>query len=149
MEKFKIKIYFDEYGKDLEFESLSKSNSSSVLEQLSSSLKAPSIKESKDFFPIVKSKLEFYKSYDDTQKLEFFKGLLDDFQIAINEDDVCFLIWNVNDIDSVTKNFLVQNWDYFWYGPSDEAILLFFNTVDLIILITDYGEIRSNRKFKK
>jgi hypothetical protein len=50
-----------------------------------------------------------------------------------------YLIWDYDSVDKIKLSCLAKYWDYIWYGPSDEMVLLFIPEIQLILLVAEYG----------
>lgn len=81
------------------------------------------------------------KDYDEdlTYNIHF---IFDEFDFSKEEDVI--LIWDIKNIDKISSKVLLDNWDYIWYGDSDEAVILYQENNRKLLLITHYGRIFYN-----
>jgi hypothetical protein len=140
MESFKEEIFKNEKGLDLEYIPVSKKKLLEITNFLNTEFQLSNI--TKDAFSKIKSELTFYKAFDSEIESDNLKQLFKEINL---EERQVYIVWNYpNEIDMVKSEYLLENWDYFWYGPSDEAIILFFEHSKKIIMITHYNEISFN-----
>jgi hypothetical protein len=147
MEDFKNRIFEDEHpGQKLVYQTLSKEESNKVIGDISQLVKADIVLNSKSFFRFFESVLTDGIALNEGD-LAADAGLKTIFATA-NLDDTSqvFVIWSFDElVDTFSFYDLIKYWDYIWYGPSDEAVILFFPSSRFVLLITDWGNV--NYKF--
>jgi len=79
----------------------------------------------------------------DINECNIFPKILSLLNDKPNIETNVYLVWNYNSIDRVTLSCLSKYWDYIWYGPSDEMVLLYFDEYKKALIITDYGIVYS------
>lgn len=139
MEKFKLDIYEKENGHSLSgFNALEVNRRNESMNYL---YKIVGISgETKDLFFDLESKL-ISKDFEEdfTHDID---AIFKEFGFSLNEKLI--IIWNRNNFDEFDANVLINEWNYIWYGSSDEAIILFQEGMKKILLITHYGRIYYN-----
>jgi hypothetical protein len=78
--------------------------------------------------------------FEKSDSTEGFKDFLKHFNINLYNEEV-LLIWNNTKVDKFKISFLIEYWDYIWYGSSDEVVILFFPFLNKSFLITDIGNV--------
>ena len=62
-----------------------------------------------------------------------------------SDDQICYLLWEVGEaVDQFRVDDLLRDWEYIWYPTSDEVLVIYIPKVERIILLTDYGMIKTN-----
>jgi len=139
MEGFKLDNYKKEKGELFpKIEILNFESQNKIFESLKNLINLSSNNEGL-FFELV-DKLAS-KDYDEdlTYNIHF---IFDEFDFSRDEDVI--LIWNMKNADKISSKVLLDNWNYIWYGDSDEAVILYQENNRKLLLITHYGRIFYN-----
>jgi len=75
---------------------------------------------------------------------EGFKDMSLLLKLNAHQNNSVYVIWNYNNIDKISVDVLQNYWDYIWFGASDEMCLLYFSDIESLVMVTDYGTIKSN-----
>lgn len=70
-----------------------------------------------------------------------FKEICSLLNINLDINELVYVIWDFDDVDKISIDDLCRNWDYIWYGVSDEMCLLCLPQFPILLLITDYGTV--------
>lgn len=95
---------------------------------------------SKEIFIEIANKLAS-KDFDEEFTYNI-NSVFNEFSFPIDGD--IFIVWNQNIIDKINTKTLLENWDYIWYGDSDEAVILYHREKSKLLLITHYGRVFYN-----
>ncbi|BEG99979.1 hypothetical protein [Bacteroides sedimenti] len=77
-----------------------------------------------------------------------FECFISKFNLHIPGNIPVNVIWNYDSVDCFEIDELKKFWEYIWYGASDEMCLLYFQEINFIIMLTDYGTMYYNRLCK-
>ncbi|HRX28165.1 MAG TPA: hypothetical protein P5235_02180 [Saprospiraceae bacterium] len=144
MEKFKIDIFEkDNPSKSIDLISLNSSDSKWVSLLLTNCIKYFSEGlDTQELFIFLGHYLDKEFKYKNDVTKKFLKNIL--MKLNIPFDAVCFMFWDFESgIDIIKTTDLIEKWDYIWYDTSDEALILFFPSMDKIVLITDHGVVKT------
>ncbi len=145
MEKFKIQIFKEEKpGELFQFVTLNLEDSKWVVKNI---LKAGAISEEINethlLYSLLLESLENEILYKNKVSATLLKKVLTTFSFSL--DSICFVFWDFeNGVDLFIVDDLLGNWDYIWYDTSDEAMILYFPCKEKLILITDFGILKTN-----
>lgn len=90
------------------------------------------------FFTDLKEALVNNKSYDSLELSVDIEKVFRDLRVL--EEEIAIIIWNYpGDIDKMKLKDVIKYWEDIWFSPSDEAVAIFFPTVQKIVLITHYN----------
>ena len=145
MDSFKLEIFNSKHpGQKFEFISLNMTDTnwviSAVLDKVNLII---SNKLSEPFFKQLLQTLDniiplINESIPQTLK-EYFH------EHSVSPDSLVFIIWDIDqNADLLTSKGIISHWDDIWYGPSDEAMVIFIPSISKILLLADYGLIKSN-----
>ncbi len=136
MEKFKLDIYEKEIGRTFpKIEALDINDKNEALKKICKHIGLP--KDNVDLFIELENKLpniDFNEEFTFDIKL-IFK------EFSFEETGDILIIWDIDNIDKVDTKALLDNWNYIWYGSSDDAIILYQKEQNKLLLITHYGRI--------
>ena len=141
MENFKLEIFNKEHkGEKFLFQKVKDQELSNLIQELTRIVGNAEIKASIEFFNTIKLNFNRTLQMNKTNNLkEIFK------QIGLKGSslgDVSYLIWKFpNDIDRFDLKFLINNWNYIWYGDSDDAVVIYIEN-KILMLITHYGTVK-------
>lgn len=138
MEKFKLDIYLKETGNVFsEIEPINTQNRDAILRNIVEIL---GLKNNSELFVEIEKSLSS-KDFDE----DYIQDISKIFEIFnFKATNYLFLVWNVNDIDKIKANVLIENWSFLWYADSDDAVIVFDDENNKILLITHYGRIFFN-----
>lgn len=91
------------------------------------------------FVDLRESLTETIFTIEETDDLKFIFDRLD-----LDKTGDVYLIWDDKNIDQISIRSLIDNWQYIWYGISDEAVIIYIAALKKIILITHYGSVFHN-----
>lgn len=138
MEKFKTEIFEKENpGSQFEFVTLDAFESGKLigflLERLGFS--DPLITD-QEFFSRCEQFLHSKISGSGEVSVSDLRNLLDKGQV--DSDKSAYIIWSVATlVDQVALRYLLDNWDFFWYDTSDEAMMIYLPGVNQVVLVTE------------
>lgn len=141
MEKFKLEIFKKETNSNLEFEELKGDKLRSLMSYLDEKL--GSFTNSIDFFSNIRKKMSNSFDVDDINSPSVFEDVVNKLT-SINLDNLeCYVIWRYpSEVDVFNCSYLTNNWEYVWYADSDEALVIVIPQVNVIALISHYGEVK-------
>ena len=138
MEKFKTEIFENEKpGSRLEFVTLDEVESGKVIGFLLKALGFPDPKiTDQEFFPRCEDRIDTKVSGNGEVTADDIRSLFDKGQLQSEEQ--AYLIWGVwTLVDQVALHYLLDNWEFFWYDASDEAILIYLPGPKNAVLVTE------------
>ncbi|MDP2385336.1 MAG: hypothetical protein Q8M29_03110 [Bacteroidota bacterium] len=141
MEKHKFDNYYKDFESDLEVKPLDRLNSKKIFNQFYDQINHKIGKE--NFFKdISESITEKISIIDINDRIGFNNIIKKIDNVTFYNTEKCFLIWDSETgIDQCDFSLLTKYWDYIWYGPSDESMIVFIPG-KLILLVSDWGEIK-------
>ena len=145
MEEFKIEIFNKENPVDsFRHTTLNKGDSNWIIKNaLEVAGISVDITSTQSLFKHMTEGLENQIIYGDQDIKDLLKDYFDSAEIG--RDSLVFIIW---DFESRVDQFKLQDildfWDYIWYGPSDEALIIDCPGVSKILVVTDHGHIKIN-----
>lgn len=139
MEEFKIDLYTEETGDNFpKFESLNLEDAKNKIKALFDILQIEPNHSS-----LYSTLINNLKHVDKTDDYTYdIKTIFDDFQFDCENE--LLIIWDEFHIDKMSSIDIINNWDFIWYGDSDDAIILYSQINKRILLITHYGRIYYN-----
>ena len=143
MEKFKIENW-EKNNENIEYTSLKEGDVNEIIKRISKLLHLPFNEiNNNHFFVNILNKLNVHIEISDINECNTFPKILSLLNGKVSMETNVYLVWSHNSIDKITLSCLSEYWDYIWYGPSDEMLLLYFDEYEKILLITDYGVVYS------
>ncbi len=82
-----------------------------------------------------------YKDFNDEFTYEI-DLIFNNFNFSNAEET--YVIWDKYKADRFQTNWLLLNWKYVWYSMRDEAVILYQEKLNRLLLITHYGRIYFN-----
>lgn len=136
MQGFKLEIYQNEKGKPFtDIETLDQESSNKIIEKVHSILGTEV--DGRMLFPEIMEKLTC-RDFDE----DFTYNLESIFrEFDINREGEVYIIWDEDSVDKTSGDNLIKNWDYIWFGESDEAVILYQEDKNSVLLINHYGRI--------
>jgi len=141
MENFKKEIW-EKDNLDLKYSTLSNSEIEEIMHDIEMQYDI-TISFNSSFFIDIFEKFNSEIILLDINESTGLKHLISSLNLNILSDSIVNVIWNYNGIDQFKFETLQKYWEYIWYGPSDEMCLLHFPSIQLLLMITDYGTIYS------
>ena len=150
MKEFKIKLFKEENSGDMQYSELKDGELNLFKNSLKSLVKYKFTSDScADFFNYLDNNLNYWKTFNDIDDPDLFTEISRDLKLDQNggESDV-YIVWRYPDeIDKFKLITLKNYWDYIWYSASDDAIVLVVPEKSAVILVTHYGDIKTNFPF--
>lgn len=141
MEQYKIENLERDFIK-LQFETLADQQSSKVLEHLFQEFSL----NNGNLYRQMSDKLTTVCNIPALNKSNGFNDMLKTLDISFLDNEKFYLIWNEQqNIDMFSVSDLKKFWDYIWYGPADEALILYIPE-KIVLMIHDWGEVLVKRK---
>jgi hypothetical protein len=137
VEKFKEDIYLSETNQSLS-KVFSVKRKDEILSKILKIINSD--RNTGNLFAEIENKLLF-KDLDEEFTFDIERIFLD---FKFKRDKELFVFWNKNDIDKIEANDLIEKWEYIWYGSSDDAVILFDEPNERVLMITHYGRIYYN-----
>lgn len=139
MQQYKINNYEAEYNHPFpEHKTLDRIECSRVVSKLLNSL--PDTDASLGLFPRLEEVLE--SEVFDLDVTFDVAYLFSVYNFADDED--VYLIWNVDEVDVMTKFSLLNIWESIWKPDEDEAVILYSPTNGKMLMITNWGTVYNN-----
>ncbi len=139
MQQYKINNYEAEYERPFpEYKPLDRIECSRIINKLFNSL--PKTDASLGLFPRLESILDS-EVFD--QDVIFDIAYIFSVYDFADEEDV-YLIWNVDEVDVMTKFSLLNIWERIWNPDEDEAVILYSPTNGKMLMITNWGTVYNN-----
>lgn len=145
MEEFKIEIFNKENpAESFRHATLNKGDSNWIIKNVLKDARiSVDVNSTQSFFKNMTEGLENQIIYGDQD----IKDLLEEYfdSAKIGNDALVFIVWDFETgVDQFKMQDILYFWDYIWYGPSDEALIVYCPSMSKLILVTDQGYIKTN-----
>ncbi|SHF00744.1 hypothetical protein [Dysgonomonas macrotermitis] len=141
MDAFKRQIW-EKDNLNLEYSSLNNLQTQHILYKIEKlcNISVDSINDATIFIKICKRLNKEYILLNINEK-DGFSDLCSLLKLDMRQTSTVYVVWNYNEIDKFRASVLHYYWNYIWYGASDEMCLLYFSDIEVLVMITDYGNI--------
>ena len=128
----------------LEYQSLNRPDSISLLEKIVKRCGiSDNINSTQELFKNINKSLREEVIYGDDFSSQTLSDLIKNHQLDGNS--LVYIVWDYeSSIDQIRFTDILKYWDYIWYDSSDEAIILYFPSIEKVVLITDHGVLKFN-----
>ena len=138
MDKFKQDIFYQETGKSFPH-----------LDVLDIGAREKVIKDLYNFLGIDKVKKGLFQDVSSILLIKDFESEKLDSAAIFDEFDFdstnsSLIIWDENEIDRMKTSSILEYWEFIWYGISDDAIMLYQEENQKILILTHFGRVYYN-----